>query len=91
MRVVRCALLVLLVAPAVSKKATAAAAGFDPVSGSHTAAAEAKEPAAAKAEEGYEDFQGAKVRTPMHAVRGSADHTLVSGQICRLQVSAILA
>ena len=63
MRVVRCALLVLLVAPAVSKKATAAAAGFDPVSGTRTAAAEAKEPAAAKAEEGYEDFQGAKVRT----------------------------
>ena len=62
MRVVRCALLVLLVAPAVSKKATAAAAGFDPVSGTRTAAAEAKEPAA-KAEEGYEDFQGAKVRT----------------------------
>ena len=62
MRVVRCALLMLLVAPAVSKKATAAAAGFDPVSGTRTAA-EAKEPAAAKAEEGYEDFQGAKVRT----------------------------
>ena len=62
MRVVRCALLALLVAPAVSKKATAAAAGFDPVSGTRTAA-EAKEPAAAKAEEGYEDFQGAKVRT----------------------------
>ena len=62
-RAVRCALLVLLVAPAVSKKATAAAAGFDPVSGTRTAAAEAKEPAAAKAEEGYEDFQGAKVRT----------------------------
>ena len=62
MLVVRCALLALLVAPAGSKKATAAAAGFDPVSGTRTAA-EAKEPAAAKAEEGYEDFQGAKVRT----------------------------